>query len=490
MSLQTAPNTHHPMKLRRVIMLSASTTLVLSAITVAAVKLSSPATPMKYLTASVTKGKASLTDSATGDITPQQTDVVTLPVSGQIIRLNVGIGEQVTSGQTLALFGDPVLYTQLAKDRANVLSDQAQATLDMSSGYRNLENAAVTQAQDNLTAAEDTLAVDEANAQVRATTSGTITWKVAAGAPVSPGEIVATIGGTPIAAPIGGILSSLTVGSGGTASSGQVLATMDSTAESIKILGDRSQIASLQSALDKAEASVGQNAATIAQAQANLQESQQAYAAAKAAVTGLTATAPYAGEITAVNPSAIGGTKVITEFSASMVAVIAVPETQINAIHTGQPVQITLPALAGKTFTGTVSSIAPVGTYSNGVSNFPVTVSVNNPVGIRYGMSAQVNIVIRTVNASLLVPLAAIHSHGNHGFVDVLSGNTPHRVPVKIVLENATTAAVKSKHLRPGERVVTAVLSAPSGKLHLKARGRALHHAKRGNGGGRKKAKA
>lgn len=489
MALQTTPHMRHPMRLRRVIMLSAGTAVILTAVTVAAVKFSTPATPVKYLTAAVTKGNASLTDSATGDITPLTTNVVVLPQNAQITKLNVGLGQHVTSGQTLAIFGDPALYTQLAKDSAAVLSDQAQVTLDTSANYRNQENAAVTQAQDNLTAAEDTLASDEANSQVHATSAGPITWKVASGATVSAGETVATVGTASITAPIGGTISGLVVGSGGTVSSGQVLATIGSAAESAKILGDQSQIASLKSALYKAEASVGQNAATIAQAQAQLQQDQQAYTAAKAAVAGLTVNAPYPGEITAINSSAVPGGKVLTEFSATMVAVVSVPETQINGIQVGQQVQVALPAVPGKTFTGTVSSIAPVGTYTNGVSNFPVTVTVNNPTGIRYGMSAQVNIVVKTVKASLLVPLAAVHARGSRGFVDILSHNKPQRVPVRITLENATTAAVKSKRLATGDRVVTAVLSSSSGKLRLKPKGRALHHAKHPKGGG-KKAKA
>ncbi len=490
MALQTTPNLRRPVRLRRVILLASGTALVLTAITVTAVKLSTPAAPVKYLTAAVTKGNAALEDSATGEITPSETNTVVLPQSAQIMKLNVNLGQHVTSGQTLATFSDPTLYTQLAKDSATVLTDQAQVALDTSTLYRNQQSAAIAEAQDNLTAAEDTLKADEASTQVRTSTAGVVAWKVTAGASVTAGETVAMVGTQSISAPLTGTLSGLAVGSGGSVSAGQVLATVSSPAASAKILGDQSQIAGLQATLDKVDASAGQNTATIAQAEAQLQQNQQAYNAAQQAVAGLTVTAPYAGEITAVNASALPGSKVLTESSATMVAVIPVPETQINQIQIGQTVQISLAAIPGQTFSGTVSSIAPVGTYANGVSNFSVTVTVNNATGIRYGMSAQVNIVVKTVKASLLVPLAAIHPHGTHTFVEVLSGNTPHRVPVRVTLENATTAAVRSKNLAVGDRVVTAVLSSPSGKLHLKTKGRALHRAKGAKGGRGKRGKA
>lgn len=490
MALQTTPPLRRPLRLRRVILLAAGTTLVLAAVTVAAIKMSTPTAPVKYLTGTVTRGTVSLADSATGEVTAAETNTVVLPQNAQIATLSVNLGQSVTSGQTLATFSDPALYTQLAKDSATVLSDQSQVTQDTSAAYRAQQNAAIGAAQDNLTAAQDTLAQDQANTQIRANASGVVVWKESAGAPVTAGQTVAMVGTSAISAPMAGTLSGLDVGSGSHVSTGQLLATVSSPAAAAKILSDQSQIAGLQSALYKAQVAVGQNSATVAELEAQLQQNQQAYAAAKAAVAGLTVTAPYAGEITALNGSASPGGRVLTESSASMVAVISVPETQITQIHVGQSVQVTLVALPGKNYTGTVSSIAPVGSYANGVSNFPVTVTVNNPTGIRYGMSAEVSVVVKTVKSSLLVPLAAIHSHGTHNFVEVLAQNTPHRVPVRVTLENATTAAVKSKHLAVGDHVVTAVLSSPSGKLRLKPKGRALHHAKGGKPGRGKKAKA
>lgn len=490
MALPTTPPLRRPLRLRRVILLASGTTLVLAAVTVAAVKMSTPAAPAKYLTAAVTRGSASLADSATGQVTAAETNTVVLPQNAQITQLNVSLGQTVSSGQTLATFSDPALYTQLAQDSATLLSDQSQVTADSTGAYLNQQNANIAAAEDNLAAAQDTLAQDEANTQIHATTSGPITWKILSGAPVTVGQTVAVIGATAIEAPIAGTLSGLAVASGRAVSAGELVATVNSPAASAKILSDQSQIAGLQAQLDKARASIGNNAATLAEAKAQLQQNQQAYLAAKAAVAGLTVTAPYSGEITAINGSASPGGRVLTESSATMVAVISVPETQITQIHVGQSVQVSLAALPGKNYSGTVSSIAPVGTYANGVSNFPVTVTVNNPTGIRYGMSAEVSVVVKTVNASLLVPLAAIQSRGTHHFVEVLAQNTPHRVPVRVTLENATTAAVKSKHLAVGDHVVTAVLSSPTGKLRLKPKGRALHHARGGKTRGGKKAKA
>ena len=49
-------------------------------------------------------------------------------------------------------------------------------------------------------------------------------------------------------------------------------------------------------------------------------------------------------------------------------------EVDVNQIQADQKVEITLDALADVTLEGTVSQIAPAGTLTSGVVNYPVTV--------------------------------------------------------------------------------------------------------------------
>ncbi len=471
----------------RVLLLASGTTILLAAVVYGAMRLASPPAPVQYLSAAVTRGNASLTDSETGEVVAAQTTTAVVPSGATIAQMPVELGQSVTAGQTLAVFNDPALLSQLATADAAVLSDQQQVSLYSSTAYQNTQNATLAAAQDSLLAAENTLQTDQNQGRVFATLSGSVTLAVKNGAFVTAGQTVAQVGSQSFTSPISGQVAQVAVSDGQTVSNGTLLMTLTSPSQSAKIYSDQSQVDSLQAQFDKLQAAMGQASPNLAQAKAQLLRDQQTYQADQQAVAGLTVKAPYAGQITALNASAGPGGKVMTVSSDSLVVTVPVPETQIPEIHVGQPVTITVPALPTTTFQGTVQNIAPVGNYTNGVSSFPITISIDHPENIRYGMSANVNIVLQTVHQALLIPLAALHTKGSHTFVEVLNNQQRQRIPVHVLLENATAAAVKSPRLSVGARVITAVLAPATGPLHLKTRGRALHHSRGGHKGGKAK---
>jgi len=80
-----------------------------------------------YQTTTVSKGNISVSVTATGPIAAVDSTPLTFKTSGKLAQLKVGIGQQVTKGQVLAILDTTDLQTALNEAKANL--DQAQANL-------------------------------------------------------------------------------------------------------------------------------------------------------------------------------------------------------------------------------------------------------------------------------------------------------------------------------------------------------------------------
>lgn len=96
---------------------------------------------------------------------------------------------------------------------------------------------------------------------------------------------------------------------------------------------------------------------------------------------------------------------------------ITVDELDISKISIGQSVQITLGALSGEKFTGSVSEISNSGTSEGGNSKFTVTVSVHKAENMLPGMTAHVSIVLSTAENAVCIPVAALTETGTETVV-------------------------------------------------------------------------
>ncbi len=90
---------------------------------------------------------------------------------------------------------------------------------------------------------------------------------------------------------------------------------------------------------------------------------------------------------------------------------ISIDELDITKIKVGQEVQITADAMEGKSYTGYVSNVSIVGSSSNGVTSYPVEVTLNmeNVEGLIPGMNVNANIIIESKTDVLMVPVAAVN---------------------------------------------------------------------------------
>ena len=87
---------------------------------------------------------------------------------------------------------------------------------------------------------------------------------------------------------------------------------------------------------------------------------------------------------------------------------INVDELQISSISVGQQVQITADAVPDKTYVGTVTRVSMKGASNGGTTTYPVTIRIDDTDGLRPGMNANAEIVVAQANNALVVPNAAV----------------------------------------------------------------------------------
>ncbi len=113
---------------------------------------------------------------------------------------------------------------------------------------------------------------------------------------------------------------------------------------------------------------------------------------------------------------------------------VSVDELDILSLSVGQEAAITLDALPGQSFTGTVKKINSTGTNDGGSTKYTVTMEVPRTEQMLDGMNASVRIEVSCLDSVLAVPAAAIYEDGNRTYVytalDEKSGDPANPVDV------------------------------------------------------------
>ena len=108
----------------------------------------------------------------------------------------------------------------------------------------------------------------------------------------------------------------------------------------------------------------------------------------------------------------------LTDFD-PLLAVIHVPERELNRLKKGQSADLKLDALPGQAFTGRIERISPVVDPTTGT--FEVTVEIRDKSGrIKPGMFGRVHIVYDTHEDVLLLPKEAVQSEDDESAVYVV----------------------------------------------------------------------
>jgi HlyD family secretion protein len=133
------------------------------------------------------------------------------------------------------------------------------------------------------------------------------------------------------------------------------------------------------------------------------------------------------------------------------------PEVDVVNVKAGQTAELTLDAYPDNTLTGKVTQVALVGTVTQGVVNYPVTIAIDSAtVPIKPGMTASISIIVDERTNVLMVPNRAVHSLGNNRgyYVDVLVEGQQIQVSVTIGLSNDSYTEIVSGEIQEGDQVV------------------------------------
>lgn len=136
----------------------------------------------------------------------------------------------------------------------------------------------------------------------------------------------------------------------------------------------------------------------------------------------------------------------ITNYSA-LQTTISVDELDVSKVKEGQEVEITASAFEDETWNGKVTNVATIGTSTNGVSSFDVTVQITDPKSLKIGMSTEASILIESKENVLYVPVEAVYTNGDEKYVIVPTSSDSEaskQVTVKTGISNDANVEITS----------------------------------------------
>jgi HlyD family secretion protein len=194
--------------------------------------------------------------------------------------------------------------------------------------------------------------------------------------------------------------------------------------------------------------------------EADIAAAQAAVDAAQAVLDRVQLVAPFAGTITEVKVKTgdlvnAGETAFRIDDLANLYVDLQVSEVDYANVAVGQEVILEFDAISDKEYAGEVTEIGMIGTVSQGVVNYPVTVKVNNADGsIRPGMTTSVTIVLAQVDDVLVVPNRAIRTTNGQKTVTILFEGQQIIIPVAVGLVGDTNSEVISDQIYEGDTLV------------------------------------
>lgn len=311
-------------------------------------------------------------------------------VAGVVATLKVAKGDEVTSGQEVAVIRDSskmVLQLEFPAADAAAFSVGQSAEVTLDGTFETLTGT--------VTAVTGTDALSTGNLLTRTVT---ITVRNAGGLTTAQAAMATINGVSCIAAKCfayqaertlttltAGTVTAINVQEGGAVNKDDIV---------LQISGE-----DLTEAIQSA-------AETLRSAELNMDNLQEA-------MNNYTVTSPISGTIIEKNAKAgdalTAGADLCTIYDLSyLVMVINVDELQVSDVSVGQSVQVTADAVPDKTYTGTVTRVSMKGSSNGGTTTYPVTVRIDETEGLRPGMNANAEIVIAEAGNALAVPNAAI----------------------------------------------------------------------------------
>jgi HlyD family secretion protein len=137
-----------------------------------------------------------------------------------------------------------------------------------------------------------------------------------------------------------------------------------------------------------------------------------------------------------------------------LAVVVNLSEFDVAQVKPGQIAELSIDALGGKAFPGTVRHASATGVEANGLVTYPVQIGLGGVKGVKPGMNVAVSIVVARKRDAIQVPLEAVNQDGDEPLVTVLdsTGEPFEERVVETGLDNGKNIEIV-RGLREGERV-------------------------------------
>jgi membrane fusion protein, macrolide-specific efflux system len=185
-----------------------------------------------------------------------------------------------------------------------------------------------------------------------------------------------------------------------------------------------------------------------------------------------TVKAPIDGTVSAVNvkngddlsrlsSSSSNSAPIIIGDLTTLKAQVSVNEVDIPNVSLGQKVMMTFGAVDGLTVAGKVEKMDALGTITQGVVNYSVTIGFDTiDSRIRSGMSVSAKIITQVKQDVITVANSALKTQGNKTYVEVLKtgAQTPEQRTIEIGISNSSETEIVSG-VNVGDNVVTQTIN-------------------------------
>ncbi|MGI4788541.1 MAG: biotin/lipoyl-binding protein [Janthinobacterium lividum] len=446
--------------------------------------------PVPPRTVSVGRGDIVIQVSETGTIEPVDKVDVKSKAAGRLLSIPITEGQYVQKGQLIAVVDRSLIDPQLAQFKAQL--QQAQARLSQTQAEYALQvqqtSSAIAEARASLVTAKTHLAVVAAGARpqelaqqkeaverAQISVDDALRTQKRRAALLTKGFISqADYDSSQVA--VDTAASSLS-----TAKQAQALTTAGPRIQDIT--DAQAQVDAARVQLQAALANSGQNAvkfSDIAQARASVAQIAGNIEQLQVNIADTRILAPASGlvlkkykEPNEIVQSATTGfsdaQSIVATLGSRLQVSVGINEVDVAKVYLNAPASITVDALPGATFAGSVTQIAPASTNAfssdgssastsggaNSISKFAVKVAFDrNDPRLRSGMSADVSIVSKKHVHVVLAPLEAVPFSGKSGQVTILTpSNQQQKRIVTTGLRDDTSVEILSG-LKPGEKLI------------------------------------
>lgn len=368
---------------------------------------SSGNTSIAVATATVQKQSIETTISISGVLLPQTSVVLSSKTMAEVKTVNAQVGDKVIKGQTLVTLDTTQLKAQLAQAKAALKQAQSSATAAESSASTAAAGIAAMQGQVNLAKINYDTAKAAYDAVVTAHTAGT-----ANDADVQQAYVVLQVAQTQY--------------NNAMASLGQAQASAAGASNSANTL---------------------KAAVEVAQANVNIINVQIKAATIKSPIDGIVTNRN-------INPGELAttGAQLMTVIEQGTVKLKGeVQQGALPLLKVGQSFGVGVDIYPNRTFTGTLSLIAPMAVTTG--EYFPIEISIPSSDDLMPGLSAHAQLSVKS-DAHLSVPAGAVVTESGQSFVFVIQNGLAKKVNVIAGITNGTYTEILSG-LNEGQEIIS-----------------------------------